>query len=52
MASLKPWELITDLEARQDELIQQLDCLNDRIEAALAELAPPPQEPQTRIEKG
>ena len=42
MSELTPFELLTDLETRQDEIIQQLDHLNDRIEAALKDYAPSP----------
>jgi hypothetical protein len=35
----EPRELVERLHARHDELIQKLDALNARIEAALAELS-------------
>lgn len=40
MPDLSSFDLIADLESRQDELIRQLDHLNDRIEAALSEHTP------------
>ncbi|MBN1853666.1 MAG: hypothetical protein JW829_13120 [Pirellulales bacterium] len=40
MSDYLPYDLFAELEARQDELIVQLDHLNDKIEAALLEYAP------------
>ncbi len=41
MANENPTDVIAELEARQVELIQRIDHLNERIEAALLEFAPP-----------
>jgi hypothetical protein len=40
MPQLAPRSLLDEIEARQDEVLRQLDELNGRIERLLAEYAP------------
>lgn len=42
MPEYLPFDLFADLEARQEELIKQLDHLNDQIEAVLSEYVSAP----------
>jgi hypothetical protein len=38
-------ELLAQIDARHDELIEGLDALNERLETVLAKLKPPPVPP-------